>query len=57
MPEEPKPEPFDLKAHKMPAKSVLFDRVLPVLLILLAVVMVVLIVFAVGVVTGVIAWK
>lgn len=45
-----------LKPHRMPGKSVFYDRLIPALLILLAVVMALLVLFAVGVLTGIVHW-
>ena len=44
------------KTHKMPQTSLFYDRVIPALFIAFAVITVGLIVFAIGVVTGLIAW-
>ena len=44
------------KAHRMPDKSTLFNRLIPVLFVVLGIVMLALILFAIGVVTGVIHW-
>lgn len=54
MPAEPKRPNF--KAHKMPDKSVFYDRVVPVLFVALGLIMLLLIVFALGVLTGLIPW-
>lgn len=55
---DPKPRRDDgIKAHKMPEKSVFFDRVVPVLLVVLAIVMALMILFALGVLTGIVSWK
>ncbi len=45
-----------LKSHKISDKSLLFNRVIPILFVILAVVMGLLIVFAVGVLTGIVSW-
>jgi len=40
----------------MPEKSVLFNRVIPILFVLLALVLALLILFAIGVLTGLVHW-
>lgn len=50
------PKGSGLKAHKIPERSVFYDRVLPALLIALAVLTVVLVLFAIGVLAGVVPW-
>ncbi|MBZ0305113.1 MAG: hypothetical protein K8I82_03505 [Anaerolineae bacterium] len=57
MAQKAKNEKQGIKAHKMPEKSVFFDKVMPALFIVLAVVMVGLIIFAFGVVTGIVQWS
>ena len=47
----------NVKAHKMPDKSVFYDRVAPVLFIALGVIMAALVVFAIGVLTGIVPWR
>jgi hypothetical protein len=42
--------------HKMPEHSLLYDRVIPVALVIMGVVMLLLIAFAIGVLTGLIHW-
>jgi hypothetical protein len=51
-----KPRPDSLKPHKMPDKSVFYDKIMPALFIILAVVMALLILFAIGVLTGLVPW-
>jgi hypothetical protein len=53
----PAKKPSDsLKPHKMPDKSVFYDKIVPALFIILAVVMALLILFAIGVLTGLVPW-
>ncbi|GEM_PF-6733097 len=56
MSDKPESDHFQFKAHKMPEKSVLFDRVIPATFIVLAVIMALLVLFALGVLLGVIPW-
>lgn len=44
------------KTHRMPDKSVLFNRLIPLLFVVLGLVTLALIVFAIGIVTGMIHW-
>jgi hypothetical protein len=53
MPDHTKIKPA---SHRMPEHSVLYNRLIPIALLLLGVVMFLLIVFAIGVVTGLIHW-
>jgi hypothetical protein len=48
--------PQGFKTPKMPENSLFYDKVLPVALAVLGVITVALVLFAVGVLTGVIAW-
>ena len=50
------PERSGIKSHRIPEKSVFFNKFVPVLLILLGVATVALILFAIGVLTGIVHW-
>jgi hypothetical protein len=52
-----KPKLHDLKAHKMPDQSTLYDKIIPVMFVLLGLITLVLIGFSVGVLTGLIHWS
>jgi hypothetical protein len=45
------------KPHKLPEKSVLYDRLMPAIFIVLGLVTLLMIGFAAGIITGVIAWR
>lgn len=45
-----------VKTHKMPERSVLYDRLVPVLFVVLGLITLALIVFSLGVLTGLIHW-
>jgi hypothetical protein len=51
-----KSERTGIKAHRIPEKSVVFDRIIPLLIVILGIVMLLLIVFAIGVLAGVVRW-
>ncbi len=54
---EQKPKRFpSIKTHKLPDRSMLFDKIIPILFITLAAVMVLLLLFAAGVLLGVVPW-
>ncbi len=46
----------EVKTHKMPDNSVVYDRLIPVIFAVLGIVTLILIVFSVGVLTGLIHW-
>ena len=52
----PQPKRLNLKPHKMPDRSLFFDKIVPIMFIVLSVITVLLIAFAIGVISGVIAW-
>ncbi|MCA9903513.1 MAG: hypothetical protein KC547_06630 [Anaerolineae bacterium] len=53
---QPLPEKKPEKAHRIPEQSVFYGRIIPIVFVLLGVVMLLLILFAIGVLTGLIAW-
>lgn len=44
------------KTHKMPEKSFFYDRIIPAMFIALGLITIGLIIFAIGVLTGFVAW-
>jgi hypothetical protein len=52
-----KPQDEGLKSHRMPEKSFLYDRLIPIVLIVFGMITVLLIVIAAGVLTGIIPWS
>jgi hypothetical protein len=56
MPPDSSRERRGAPSHRIPEKSVIFNRLIPVLFIILGIATVLLILFALGVLTGVIRW-
>jgi hypothetical protein len=46
----------DIKTHKMPEQSILYDRIVPVIFVALGIVTVVVIIVSLGILTGLIRW-